>query len=221
MPKNKNIYMLSGLGADKRAFRFLKLDFSDSITHIEWITPYKKETLGSYSQRLIEKYNIQENSIFIGLSFGGIISIEIAKQIKPQKIILISSARNKYDLPSIMRILGAIGLTRLIPKKGLQKSNTFLEKAMGIKKNKEQKLFSKIMSETDAVFAKWAISKISSWKEKSENSDAIRIHGRIDKLIPFKNKVEYPIENGSHIMVMQKASQISKILNEEIPNNID
>jgi hypothetical protein len=216
MTADTKIYMLSGLGADKRAFRFLKLDFIDSVEHIEWITPNKDDTIETYCKKLIEKYKIQDNSIFIGLSFGGILSIEIAKLLKPLKIILISSVRNKYDLPPIMRFLGRVGLTKLIPKRGLRKSNSLLEHAMGIKKNKEQKLFSKIMSDTDAIFAKWAISKISNWKESHENKDVIRIHGKMDKLIPFRNQVEYPIENGTHIMIMQKANEISDILNTEI-----
>jgi esterase/lipase len=50
---------------------------------------FKNEDISHYAQRLSAR--IEPNSILIGLSFGGIVAIEIAKHI-PSKIILVSSA---------------------------------------------------------------------------------------------------------------------------------
>ena len=78
MTVGANIFLISGLGADKRTFDFLQLDFHESVTYVEWIKPLKNETIESYSTRLIHKYKIGQNSVLIGLSFGGLISIEIS-----------------------------------------------------------------------------------------------------------------------------------------------
>ena len=216
MQDNRQIYIISGLGADERAFQFLKLDFINRVKHISWITPYKNEKLETYSNRIIERNSIQENSVLIGLSFGGVVAVEISKQIKLSKVILISSVRNKRDLPLSFRFYGRFGLTKLIPRKALGKSNYFVEKVFGVTNDWEKQLLGKVLTDTDTYFAKWAISKISNWKESNKNENVVRVHGNIDKLIPLKNQVDYVIDNGSHFMIVQKSEEISKILNYEI-----
>ena len=48
----KELFLLSGLGADKRVFDFL--DLSDySIHHVNWIIPIPKESMAQYANRLL------------------------------------------------------------------------------------------------------------------------------------------------------------------------
>ena len=216
MQIDRQIHLLSGLGADRRAFQSLKLDFSESVNHIEWINPVEKESLELYSKRIIAKNEIKENAIVIGLSFGGIVAAEISKQVKLSKAIIISSARNRYDLPVFYRLFGKIGIIKLIPKKVFGKSNFFVEKAFGVKTEKEKKLLRTILNDTDTYFAKWAISEISNWAETNGNESIIRIHGSEDNIIPLKNHANYLIEKGTHFMIVQRASEISEILNKEL-----
>ena len=53
------IFAISGLGADKRGFKYLTLDHE--LIAVEWIKPKMKETIIEYSKRLIEKYKIGED----------------------------------------------------------------------------------------------------------------------------------------------------------------
>jgi hypothetical protein len=46
------LYGISGLGADKRVFNLLKLEYK--VHCVDWIKPYKKESLESYVGRLSE-----------------------------------------------------------------------------------------------------------------------------------------------------------------------
>ncbi len=92
---NIEIYIFSGLGADERAFQ--RLDFSGySINFIKWVLPNVKDTIESYATRLLEQIKTKK-PILIGLSFGGIMAIEIAKQIETEKVILIASAKTKNE----------------------------------------------------------------------------------------------------------------------------
>src|SRR6218665_2073919 len=45
----RNVYFLSGLGADQRVFRKLELDKHFQVRHIEWIRPLRNESLRSYA----------------------------------------------------------------------------------------------------------------------------------------------------------------------------
>lgn len=88
------IYILSGLGVDRRVFD--KIDFGDlDVEFVDWITPLRNETLEDYTKRISLKITT-ENPVLIGLSFGGMVAVEISKIIKTKKIILIASAKNKF-----------------------------------------------------------------------------------------------------------------------------
>jgi hypothetical protein len=47
----ENLYIFSGLGADKRVFNYL--DFSKyNANFIDWINPFEKELIEDYAKRL-------------------------------------------------------------------------------------------------------------------------------------------------------------------------
>ena len=84
----KELYIFSGLGADERVFQ--RLDFSDfSTTFVKWIIPQDNETIEHYTTRLLDQITTTK-PILIGLSFGGIIAVEVAKQIDTEQVILIA-----------------------------------------------------------------------------------------------------------------------------------
>ena len=98
----KTVYVFSGLGADERVF--CKINFSGYTVHfIQWIAPKKNEAIEDYSLRLTAQIT-KENPILVGLSFGGMMAVEVAKHISTEKIIIISSAKSK------MKFLFILGL---------------------------------------------------------------------------------------------------------------
>ena len=85
------------MGADKRVFTKLELKGYRQI-HLDWLVPNNQESLTNYVKRLAVEIK-DNNPIVIGLSFGGIVAIEIAKQITVKKVILISSAKQSHEIP--------------------------------------------------------------------------------------------------------------------------
>ncbi len=216
LKEDLKIFLVSGLGADRRTFNFLQLDFQDSITFVDWIQPHRKESLPSYCSRLAIQYNVDERSVVIGLSFGGIVAVEISKQIKLLKTIILSSARNRNDLSVLFRISGKMGLHKLISEHQIRRSNIFMEKAFGASTKEEKQMLEDVLKNTNVEVAKWAIREMTNWKESGKNEYILRIHGDRDKIIPLKNSANYVIHDGGHMMITQRAKEISKILNEEI-----
>lgn len=73
------IYIFSGLGVDERVFRYL--DFSGmDVRFIHWIRPLPDESIKLYAQRLRQQI-VTDKPILIGLSFGGIIAVEVGRLI--------------------------------------------------------------------------------------------------------------------------------------------
>jgi pimeloyl-ACP methyl ester carboxylesterase len=211
----KKVYFISGLGADKRVFSFLDLSFCEPI-FIEWITPLKKESLESYALRLSK--NIPEiNPTIVGISFGGMLAIEIAKANPDIKAIIISSNKTSAELPNLFRIGKYLPVYRWLPDFLLKQIALSFKWVLGGKGNTQKKLLRQIINDTDISFLKWAIRAILNWKNNQIPDNLIHVHGSADKLLPIRLvKPNYRIEDGSHVMPMDKPEEIAILLKQLI-----
>jgi pimeloyl-ACP methyl ester carboxylesterase len=212
---NREIYIFSGLGADERAFQ--RLDFSGySINFIKWVLPNVKDTIESYATRLLEQIKTKK-PILIGLSFGGIMAIEIAKQIETENVILIASAKTKNEIPFYFRLVGMLELHRLLPIDIITKSNFFTYWFFGAKPGFEEKLLKQILKDSDTTFMSWAIDKIAKWSNVKSIENVFHIHGSKDRILPLRFiKCNSVIINGGHFMTLNKANEISKVIRKEV-----
>lgn len=202
-------FAISGLGADKRVFSFLDLEIN--IIAIDWIKPKNKEAIKNYAKRLIDKYEIKKEDYILGVSFGGLIAVEISKQLNSVRIILVSSVEVKSDLRKIYRLFGKSKIIKLIPKGLLNPPKPIAKWIFGAKNSK---LLFDILNDTDLDFAKWAINELICWKNTEKIQNIIKINGDKDKLIPLKqDKNTIIIKNGAHFMIVDKASEISNVIN--------
>ena len=209
-------YFVSGLGADKRIFSKLKLNPSIEIVHLEWIDPEKSETLRNYAKRLSSIINDSQPFALVGVSFGGMIAVEIAKMLNPICTIIISSTLFSDDLPLLYRLAGKLQLIKIIPSWLIKSSNQITRNFFfGTKSKTEKKLLSMIIKDTDHKFLKWAIGSILSWKNNQKPERLYHIHGSKDKILYSKNaRPDFVINNGTHFMVYQHAEEISAIINK-------
>jgi hypothetical protein len=206
------VYAISGLGADKRVYEDLKLNIS--LTHLEWIKPLKNESLPAYSKRLSKTINTSEPFGIIGLSFGGIIAIEISKKLNPNFTLLISSVETKYELRTIYRWFGKLNLIRIFPEFCFNMPRSIGYYFFGAK---NKKLLKAILDDTNLYFTKWAINQISRWENTTRIDNIIKINGTKDKLIPPKNyENSVLIKGGGHFMIIDKANEVSKKINSQI-----
>lgn len=206
------IYGISGLGADKRVFDSLTLDFE--FVPIDWITPNKNESIESYSKRLSSVIDNKNEFCLIGVSFGGLIVTEISKILKPKTTILISSAHTKSELRAIFRWFGKTKLIKLIPATLFDPPRWIARYLFGAK---NYKLLNDILDDTDLSFAKWAVNELINWKNTNQSDNVLKINGTKDKLIPPKGNTEMElINNGEHFMIVDRANEVSKIINDKL-----
>lgn len=206
------IYGISGLGADKRVFDSLTLDFE--FVPIDWITPNKNESIESYSKRLSSVIDNKNEFCLIGVSFGGLIVTEISKILKPKTTILISSAHTKSELRAIFRWFGKTKLIKSIPATLFDPPRWIARYLFGAK---NYKLLNDILDDTDLSFAKWAVNELINWKNTNQSDNVLKINGTKDKLIPPKGNTEMElINNGEHFMIVDRANEVSKIINDKL-----
>jgi pimeloyl-ACP methyl ester carboxylesterase len=210
-----NIYFISGLGADHRAFDKLDLPAYCSKHYIQWLLPNNKETLQLYVKRLLSQIDLTKPFSLIGLSFGGMVAVELGKITNPEKIILISSVANRSQLPWHYKALGHIKFYSYLPLRLMKQKNKITYWFFGTKDKDEQKILGEIITETDSTYLKWALKMISTWKNKVSLPNLIHIHGDADRLFPIQFvKPHITVRKGSHLMVREQADEISKYLKE-------
>jgi pimeloyl-ACP methyl ester carboxylesterase len=209
------VYLISGLGADRTVFRNLTFSEGVKIHYLDWITPKAKESLRAYALRLAEGIDTSRVFCIIGLSFGGMLATEMASVLKPQRTILISSVSSKYRLPWHFRLARRIRINKLIPAIKLNSAPRFISSFFGIETKEEGLFFNQLMKRTDPHFTKWAMNSILEWDRTESPTGIVRIHGGKDKVLPIGDaKVDYLIQDGGHFMVFNRAGRISEILKE-------
>lgn len=213
------IYQVSGLGANGNAFRNLHLEKDFEQVNIPWLTPEKNETLAHYTERMLESINPTEDFLLMGLSFGGIIVQEMNRFIDPQHTFLISTVKNRTEIPKLFRFSASTNAHKIIPMSFLTSDRTF--SYMMMRKlyytDKQKDSIDDIFDFKDHYYLSWAIHKIVNWEHSSayHEKNLTHIHGNKDIVFPIENiKNAIQIEGGTHIMVMQKPRQVSAEINK-------
>jgi pimeloyl-ACP methyl ester carboxylesterase len=209
------VYFISGLGADERAFQFLDLSFCNPV-FIQWIEPLKGEDISAYAVRMRQQIK-DEEPVIVGLSFGGIVATEIAKQFPVKKIILLSSAKLQKEIPFYMRWLRYFPIHRLTPVDFIRRANHNVYRIMGIEKRSDKLLFEEMFYKSSGSFILWAINQIINWRNNEVSKNMVHIHGKADILLPHRYvHADYTVDKGEHLMVMTKGEIISELLQQVI-----
>lgn len=214
----KHIYCISGLGADERVFS--KFLFPQHEIHfIKWITPEKNESIESYAKKLTDQIH-HSDPILIGLSFGGVMCIEIARQIKTELIIIISSIKSSDELPLWMRLSGKLKLNRLFPMRSFKLIEPLENYNLGVKTKEEKQMVHDYRKNIDPVYSNWAINAILNWKNKTAPQNLYHIHGNMDRIFSIKKiKPDYTIHNGGHLMILNKSEEVNECISSILSSN--
>ena len=205
------VYLFSGLGADERVFQRLNLSGHEHV-FIKWITPHAHETMEAYAARLRIQIT-SENPIFIGLSFGGMVAIEVAKQIKTSKLILLSTAKTRSEIPFYFRWAGLLGLHKMVPPSWLKKSSMATNWLFGADNPFSRTVLKQILQDTDPAYLSWAIDRIVGWQNQWRPSNCIHVHGTHDRILPLRfARCDHVIQGGGHLMSIHQAEELNKFL---------
>lgn len=211
----KTVYCISGLGADEQVFCNLHLK-GYKLKYIPWLVPHKKEKIKVYARRMAE-YIEQESPILLGVSFGGMIGIEIAQQIKLHRLIIVSSIKSTIEMPGWMKIAGKIKLNKLLPAKTYRLTEKIDYNRLGATTKEERDMVRNYRKKADPVYLDWAIHEILNWKNGWQPDNIIHINGDKDKIFPIKNiKPTHIIKEGTHMIIYNRANEVSEFILQEL-----
>jgi pimeloyl-ACP methyl ester carboxylesterase len=206
-------FLIPGLGADERVFRGLNLP--GPVTVLSWLPPQSAtEPLRHYAARLAEAVPTAQACWLVGVSFGGLLALEIGRLRPLARVVLISSLVNSAQLPPLLKIGRATGLYRLVPFGLLPRLPRLAQWFFGARNGREYRLLSRILLDTDPMFARWATEQLLQW-DSTGVPTAVRLHGTHDRLLPAGTAyIDYPLSGAGHFMIVSHAAQISRILRD-------
>jgi pimeloyl-ACP methyl ester carboxylesterase len=208
----KKVYFISGLGADRRVFSDLELPNIEAV-HIDWVKPSEEDTMTTYARKLLAQIDTSVPVTILGLSFGGMLAVELSHLIKNSQTILLSTAITASAIPLRYKLLGKWKVPNKIPFSLIRKTNAATYHFFGIKSKANKALLKEILLDTDEYFFRWAIQAILNWENEKVPLHATQIHGTKDHILPLvKTPKLIEVEGGGHFMVLEQANLVTEVL---------
>lgn len=202
-------YCISGLGADRRVFSFLKLN--DEVKYLDWIDPFPNERIQDYAKRLASSIDQSRDYGLLGVSLGGVVALEMLRFMTPVRVVIVSSGLLKWRFRNRLSRMGVnlIGIKKMKPPR-------FIMKMMFKPESKESEtLLFKIIEDTAPHFLNWALKAIVSHRLPEHYDTVVQILGEDDYFfdqLPGSLSC-FKIESGNHFMIVDRSDEISKIIN--------
>ncbi len=213
---DKTIYLIPGVGANDIIFE--NLDLPDyEVVHLKWPKHKKGEGLEAYVKKLLPQIKKDTQPILIGMSFGGVVAVELSKLVDPYKVILISSIKTYHERPLKLLFLNSLKFHRLIPGKLVVEFRFWMRWFLGKLSTHDLQLIDRMIEDINIEFNEWAVDQVIHWKNEEIPANLTHIHGTRDRIFPhFYIKDAIWIKGGTHFMVVNRAKEISKIIRKEL-----
>ncbi len=217
----REVYFISGLGADWRVFQRLVLEGCRPV-HIAWERPQRGEPIEQYARRLLAQVTTA-SPILVGLSFGGLMAVEMAKQLElvgnPVQVIVISSAVTEAQIPVYFKVFRWLPLQLVVPFKLLLWAVYWVVHWLfDLNDPDDCSLFKQVLMDTDPGFLKWAMNRVVGWRNQVVPENLVQIHGERDRIFPFGHRsADIVVPKGGHLMVLNRAQELSQLLMDTLP----
>jgi pimeloyl-ACP methyl ester carboxylesterase len=207
------IYLFPGEGSDERIFSKISFDTNYRAVHVVLPTPKEGTNMKDYAKEISTQIDTNGRYIFIGVSFGGMICGELSDYMNPEKIIIISSAKCRSELPHRYRFQRIIPINKLVPRNMVKSGARILQPIVEPDRKKHGDIFDSMLAAKNPDYYKRTVDLILNWKRSTYSDKIIHIHGTNDHTLPIRNvKADYVIEGGSHMMTLTRGEEVNVLI---------
>ena len=208
---------MPGMAASPTIFDGIKLpENSFEVHRLAWFIPEKGMSFEQYARQMCKQI-AHDNSVLVGVSFGGMLVQEMTKYIPTKKIIIISSVKSKNELPKRMLFAKYTKVHKLLPTGMVNNVELLAKYAFGETVTKRLHLYEQYLGVRDKYYIDWSIDQCVNWNQTVPPKNLVHIHGEKDAVFPM-SKIKHCIvvKNGTHTMIIHRA----KWFNEHLPTII-
>lgn len=213
------LVLFPGLGADRRLFG-PQMALPTEIEVPEWIAPAgRHEPLHEYAGRIAKTIRAEAPFWLGGVSFGGMLAMEVARHVRCRGVFLISSCRSCRSLPAVSRM--ARPIARWVPPRlsHVGKSLTCPVRLLfGASTREQVVLFHDMLRNTPPAFLHWSMCQALGWPGAGDLGVPVhQIHGSRDRVIrcpEFGNCEVVP--GAGHLMNLTHAEVVNRFVTDRM-----
>ncbi|MBC8085287.1 MAG: alpha/beta hydrolase, partial [Hymenobacter sp.] len=189
-------YLIPGLGADERVFQNLRPLLRGETRILPWLTPEPDESLPGYAARMAATIPPEQAGLLVGVSFGGMVGLEISRLRPRLRAVLVSSIPDASCLPPLLRLIRLTRAYRLFPPQWLKLFPRAGQWYFGVRNGAEYRLFRQILRDMEPVYTRWAIHRLLHWDstDVGRNTQILGTHDRV--FPPGPAPADYLIRGG-------------------------
>jgi pimeloyl-ACP methyl ester carboxylesterase len=208
------VVLLPGMAADERLFEPQRRSFPGLIVP-PWIEPEPCEPLASYARRMAARLDASRPNVIGGVSFGGIVALEMAEHLGLAECVLISSIRAPAEMPwrlRVLRSLATFGPDRL----GVTAGWAARWLAPSMPRATARRLGR--LAAPQSAFLRWACWAVLHWQPTpgARRTRVRQIHGSADRTFPIRythpNQI---ITGGGHLLTLTHPAEVNEFLERE------
>jgi pimeloyl-ACP methyl ester carboxylesterase len=208
------LFLLPALGADERIFSFLgKLPIELVLPRL--LSPHSEDTMETFAYRMAEVLELDEKDMIGGVSFGGMVAAEIARQRPLKSLILISSGLSSRSVDPLAQRLGrlACNLPIRMMRSILGSYKTF-KKVFGNEHPQLYQLVRQMLADSpDALLLHGGRLSLNYHSELPLRCPVFAIHGEKDTMM-FPVEVEncHMVSGAGQGMVVTHPEEVTRFL---------
>jgi pimeloyl-ACP methyl ester carboxylesterase len=214
---NLPLILLPGIGTDARVFALQRLAFPQLIVP-EWLPPQRRESLAEYAARFADAVNPGRPCIIGGMSFGGMVALELTRHLPAVACVMISSVKSSRELPLWMRTLSPIAAC--LPRRTdlfVAAVGTMLNYTVRFALPQRGRQFCEHLSKTRSQVLPWACRVSVKWRPVAEEwpCPVFHLHGDADPIFPLRfTRPDRVISGGGHALPLSHPYVVNQFLRE-------
>ncbi len=214
------IYLIPGVAADQRLFEKLHLPGYE-LRNVLLPHSQKGATMKDYADAMESSIDKECEHALVGVSMGGMLAQELAPRTHPRKVIIISSWKGPDEMPMALKALRGTHPERIVTRKFIERILPMLYWQMGAENDEDRRLIDDFLHAMPVEQIKHQLHASLNWSGPAMKFEPlVHLHGDNDHLMPISDiKGAVPVKGGGHIMVFNRARELSSLLKEHLPGS--
>ena len=207
------LYLIPGTGADERLFHRLDLSAYDTV-NVRLPVPGRRESLTDYAAR-IASTQIDTTSPFaiLGVSLGGMVATELADQLRPEHVVIVASAKTRYELPPGYRLGRHVPVYRVVGGRTMRWFTKRGQPLMEPMADAQRDLFIDMIYAKDPKFLQRAVGMMVRWERDEAPTGITHIHGNLDHTLPFRFVcADVEVLSQGHMLTYSQPAVVERVL---------